>query len=103
MEGFDQKPLWFTYASDEKALARRGLKKVAVKENMPMTRSRLTAMTRCRWPCPPRDGKELAILFKAKGSGERIREDLHVPEGVLLQFQERGSYRLLDVLVPDHC
>ena len=97
-EGFDQKPLWFTAASQEKTLAIRGARKVAVKENLPMTRARFTAMTRCRWPTPPADGKELGILFKAKGKGERIRQGLSVPRGVLLQFQERGSYRLEDCL-----
>ena len=97
-EGFDQKPLWFTAASQEKTLAPRGAEKVAVKENMPMTRSRFTAMTRCRWPAPPSDGKEIAILFKAAGRGVRIRQTLRPPPGVLLQFQEKGSYRLEDVL-----
>ena len=97
-DGFDQKPLWFTAASQEKTLAIRGARKVAVKENLPMTRARFTAMTRCRWPTPPADGKELGILFKAKGKGERIRQGLSVPRGVLLQFQERGSYRLEDCL-----
>ena len=98
-EGFDQKPCWFTAASQEKTLAMRGQRKVAVKENLPMTRARFTAMTRCRWPTPPADGKELAILFKAAGSGAIIRQGLSVPEGVLLQFQEKGSYRLADCLV----
>ena len=97
-EGFDQKPLWFTAASQEKTLAPRGAVKVVVKENMPMTRSRFTAMTRCRWPSPPEDGKEIAILFKASGRGVRIRPTLRTPPGVLLQFQEKGSYRLEDVL-----
>ena len=46
----------------------------------------------------PSDGKELAILFKASGGGERIRQVLEVPRGVLLQFQEKGSYRLEDCL-----
>ena len=63
-----------------------------------MTRARFTAMTRCAWPAPPTEGKEIAILFKASGGGERIRENLQVPQGVLLQFQEKGSYRLPDVL-----
>ena len=98
MQGFDQKPLWFTASSQEKTMALRGSRKVVVKENMPMTRARFTAMTRCAWPAPPTDGKEIAILFKAKGGGERIRETLRVHPGVLLQFQERGSYRLPDVL-----
>ena len=53
LEGMDQKPLWFTSAAEQKTLAIRGQRKVAVKENVPMTRSRFTAMTRCRWPDPP--------------------------------------------------
>jgi hypothetical protein len=63
-----------------------------------MTRARFTAMTRCRWPKPPEVGKEIAVLFKASGGGSRIRETLRVPREVLLQFQEKGSYRLTDVL-----
>ena len=98
IEGFDQKPLWFTASSQEKTLSLRGALKVAVKENVPMTRARFTGMTRCRWPSPPADGKEIAILFKASGGGVRIRDGLRVPPGVLLQFQEKGSYRLEDVL-----
>lgn len=96
-EGFDQKPLWFTAAGQEKTLGLRGARKVVVKENLPMTRARFTAMTRCRWPTPPADGKELAVLFKA-ASGAQIRAQLLVPSCVLLQFQEKGSYRLQDVL-----
>ena len=97
-EGFDQKPLWFTASSQEKTMALRGSRKVVVKENVPMTRARFTAMTRCRWPTPPEDGKEIAVLFKAAGGGSRIRETLRVPREVLLQFQEKSSYRLTDVL-----
>ena len=97
-EGFDQKPLWFTASSQEKTLALRGSRKVVVKENVPMTRARFTAMTRCRWPTPPEDGKEIAVLFRAASGGARIRETLRVPPEVLLQFQEKGSYRLTDVL-----
>ena len=97
-EGMDQKPLWFTASSQEKTLGFQGARKVAVKENVPMTRARFTAMTRCRWPSPPEDEKNLAVLFKAKGGGGRIREGLRVPPGVLLQFAEKGSYRLANVL-----
>ena len=42
--------------------------------------------------------EELAILFKAEGGGARIRETLKPPRGVLLQFQDRGSYREQDVV-----
>ena len=97
-EGMDQKPLWFTASSQEKTLAVKGARKVCVKENVPMTRARFTAMTRCRWPTPPQDGRDLAVLFKAAGGGSRIREGLRVPQGVLLQFAEKGSYRLQNVL-----
>lgn len=96
VEGFDQKPLWFTACGEEKTLHLRGREKVCVKENMPMSRARFSAMTRCRWPTPPEDGKELGILFKA-ASGATLRKRLRVPEGVLLQFQVKGSYRLQDV------
>ena len=68
-EGFDQKPLWFTAAGSEKTLNVKGARKVHVKENLPMTRARFTAMTRCRWPSPREDGKEIAVLFKAAGGG----------------------------------
>ena len=97
-EGMDQKPLWFTASSQEKSLALKGARKVAVKENVPMTRARFTAMTRCRWPRPPQDEKSIAVLFKAAGGGARIRAGLRVPHGVLLQFAEKGSYRLPNVL-----
>ena len=91
MQGFDQKPLWFTASSQEKTMALRGSRKVVVKENVPMTRARFAAMTRCAWLAPSTDGKEIAVLFTAKGGGERIRENLRVPQWVLLQFQEKGS------------
>jgi hypothetical protein len=98
IQGFDQKPLWCTSASAEKTYDMRGKAKVAVKENVPLSRSRFTVMTRCAWPDPPSDGKDIAVLFKASGGGVRIRPGLHPPPGVLLQFQEKGSYRLADVL-----
>ena len=85
IEGFDQKPLWFTASSLEKTHALKGFRKVPVKENVPATRSRFTAMTRCRWPEPPTDGKDIAVLFKASGGGVRIKETLQVPPSVFLQ------------------
>lgn len=41
----------------------------------------------------PDDGKHLAILFKAD-DGEQIRQRLRIPQGCLLQFGPKGSYRL---------
>ncbi len=98
IEGLDQTPLWFTAAGQDTTVALRQVRTVKVDEHVSMTRSRLTVMTRCRWPCPPQDGKEIAILFGTRGSCDVSRDDLHVPAGVLLQFQEHGSYRLKDVL-----
>ena len=98
MEGFDQKPMWFTSASAERTYNVKGRPKVAVKENVPLSRSRFTVMTRCRHPEPPTDDKETAVLFKASGGGIRIRNGLRTPPDVLLQLQEKGSYRLQDVV-----
>ena len=44
MEGMDQKPLWFTASSQERTLAPRGARTVAVKGNVPMTRAMFAAM-----------------------------------------------------------
>jgi hypothetical protein len=42
----DEKPLWFTSSALQKTLAVRGAAQVSVKENIPATRDRFTAMTR---------------------------------------------------------
>eukprot|EP00969_Alexandrium_andersonii_P157328 6953809-Alexandrium_andersonii.AAC.1 len=57
-------------------LARRGARSVAVKENVPATRERFTVVTRTAWPALPRDGKDLAILFKVDGEepGKLLRQ-----------------------------
>lgn len=104
-EGFGQKPMWFTASSQEKTMALRGARKVAVKENMPMTRARFTAMTRCRWPSPPEDGKEIAVLFKAAGG--RLTDSrgvasaaggvVAVPGEGLLPVARRLDVHLLDL------
>ena len=95
----DQKPCWFTAAALLKTLALKGQNKVAVKENVPLTRMRFTTMTRCTWPEPPpahrQDGeRKVAFLFKAD-NGARIREALspYLPDDCLLQFGPAGSYR----------
>eukprot|EP00969_Alexandrium_andersonii_P309389 13672392-Alexandrium_andersonii.AAC.1 len=69
-----------------KILARRGAKAVAAKENVPATRERFTVMTRTAWPALPRDGNDLAILFKVAGEepGKKLHQQLRVPEGCLL-------------------
>ena len=37
-------------------------------------------------------------MFKSKSNGKRIRGSLEYVDDVLLQFQQKGSYRLEDVL-----
>ena len=89
----DQKPLWLTSASAHRTLAHSGVDKVAVKENMAATRNIFTVMTRTAYPRLPADGKDMAILFRAK-KGTTIRKALRVPESVFLQFAPNGSYQL---------
>ena len=91
----DEKPLWFTASADMGTYALRGSAKVAVKENVPMTRARFTAKTLVRWPKRIMDDKQLAIMFKVgdNGTGEQIARSLRVPPGCLLQFAPKGSYR----------
>ena len=95
----DQKPLWFNTAAMERTLALRGDPRVTVKELLSATRERYTAMTRVRWPSPPDDGKDLAVLFKA-ATGEQLRPELerHLPSTCMLQFGPKGSYRLSHTL-----
>ena len=63
-------------------------------KNFHGTRERFTAKTLVEWPRPlaRANGKKLAVLFK--GVGTRLRDDLVVPDGVLLQFGPKGSYRV---------
>ena len=86
----DQKPMWFTTASMLKTLARIGQSKVVVVENVPMTRMRFSPMTRWEWPRKRAgDDKKIALLFKGTGT----RTELIVPDGVLVQWGPKGSYR----------
>ena len=94
--GYDQKPVYLNTSSASKTFSIRGSKKVAVKECVAASRERFTVMTHCQsWPSaqPP----PLAILFKAQ-SAVRIRTKLQAPANTLLQFAEKGSYRLAHVL-----
>ena len=95
----DQKPLWFTSARDLKSLHHLGTKGVYVRENVPMTRERFTAMTRTMWPQLLDDGKDLAVMFRADGEDHStIRSRLKVPPRTLLQFAPKGSYQLQHTL-----
>ena len=112
---FDQKPLWFNTCHMAATLARRGSKKVSVKENMIASRERFTFMSNCpSWrtsshsddkSCLDRVAEQVddrpglkrlvAVMFNvAHGNGSRIRARLQSPVGSILQFSPRGSYRL---------
>ena len=93
-ENCDQKPFWYTTADGCKTLAIKGVKKISVRENVPLTRKRFTCMTRCTWPRPRhrQDKKLCAVMLK--GVGTKLREQVPVPEDVLLQFAPKASYRI---------
>ena len=101
---FDQKPSWFNNAGLKPQLSRKGARKVGAREDHHGTRQRYTVMTTVQsWPRPfdattgGLTPPKMAVLFKAD-SGSRIRKGMMVPPWLLLQFQERGSYRTEDVL-----
>ena len=108
---YDQKPFYFNQAGDGGTLASMDEFEIDVRENHHATRARFTALTKSVDKDPDESmedvaarshgsgsPRKLAICFKAAGSGARIREKLDVPEGVLLQFGPKGSYRVQHVL-----
>ena len=108
--GFDQKPLYFNSSAAKKTLARAGARKVAVKENLAASRERFTVMTSVPSWTPEESSfgwtsrygdiaPQIAVLFKsATASARRIRAKLTPPADCLLQFAEKGSYRLAGVI-----
>ena len=109
--GFDQKPLYFNSCAAKKTLAMQGARKVAVKENLAKSRERFTVMTSVPSWCPnesdlgwtTRYGNAapmIAVLFKSPtADARRIRSKLMPTADCLLQFAEKGSYRLRNVVV----
>ncbi len=108
---YDQKPFYFNQAGDGGTLASMDEFEVDVRENFHATRARFTALTKSVDKDPDESmedvaarshgsgsPRKLAICFKAAGSGERIRQELEVPDNVLLQFGPKGSYRVKQVL-----
>lgn len=95
----DQKPSWFNNAGLKGTYARRGTKVIATKSDHAGTRQRYTLLTFVQ-SAPPPDGQPppLAILFKGSRAAPRLRAQLDAPPWLLLQFQERGSYRAEDVV-----
>ena len=92
----DQKPSWFNNAGHRPTYAPKGSKGVTTKEDFAGTRQRYTIMTWVlSWTseiCPP-----VCVLFKAK-SGKRILSDLRSPPWMMVQTQEKGSYRACNMV-----
>lgn len=105
---YDQKPLWHNAVGGQKTLALKGAKDVDIKENVHATRCRFTAMTKavqisgetledaCARSSGSGDPNQLAVLFKA--DTDRIKANLDVPSGCLVQTGPKGSYRVEQVL-----
>ena len=92
----DEKPMWVTYAANDKTMARRSDKRVQVVENIHQAKTRFTVKTRTRWPALPNDNKSISILFRGKTARSLLDENGHpliAPDGVLLQYGPKGSYR----------
>lgn len=96
MKHIDQKPLWMNTAGTTGTFSLKGARNVRVKENHQATRERFTYMT----VADSQDDSDYfgACLFKAVGGGREMRRMMHTPPNMFLQFQEKGSYRLHDVL-----
>ncbi len=94
-----QKPSWFNNAGLKGTYCQKGSRKVTTKTDHNATRQRYTVLTFVQsWPSTPDNPPKCAILFKASSDARRLRAALHAPPGMLLQFQERGSYRTADVV-----
>lgn len=88
---------WFTSADQERTLNFQGSKsKAYVKENVPHTRKRFTFKGRCQYPTRLNDNKHGAILLAATDnmSRNRIQYDVTAPDGFIVQYAPKGSYRL---------
>lgn len=103
---YDQKPMYFNQAGDQGTLACMDDWEISVREIDSASRARFTVMTKhvdkdadetmeqvAARSHGTGNPKRLGVLFKTKGSGERIRVGLNVPDDVLLQFGPKGSYR----------
>ena len=82
----------------KKLNARKGASRVGAKEDHHGTRQRYTIMSTVQsWTVDGGAVPRIAVLFKAD-SGERVLSGLSPPPWLLLQTQERGSYRTEDVV-----
>ena len=103
---YDQKPMYFNQAGDQGTFACMDDWEVSVREIDSASRARFTVMTKhvdkdidetmeqvAARSHGTGNPHRLGVLFKTKGSGERIRAGLSAPDDVLLQFGPKGSYR----------
>ena len=94
----DQKPSWFNNAGLKKTMAKKGQRRITVAEDYHGTLQRYTINTVVRTGRKAGDEPpKVAVLFKA-ASGKILKERISSPDWMLLQFQERGSYRTEDVV-----
>lgn len=96
----DQKPSWFNNAGLKGTFTRRGAKTVTTKTDHTGIRQRYTICTCVQsWPSTADDPPRCAVMFKgSSGPAGTIRDGLQRPEWLLIQVQEKGSYRTEDVL-----
>ena len=96
----DQKPSWFNNAGLKGTFTRRGARNVTTKTDHTGIRQRYTICTFVQsWPSTSEDPPRCAVLFKgSSGPSGTIRDSIRRPEWLLIQVQEKGSYRTEDVL-----
>lgn len=95
----DQKPSLSKQSGLKSTYARRGDRIVTTKIAHADTRYRYTILTFVqKYPEPVGGHRTVAVLFRATRDAPRLRASLTAPLFMWLQFQERGSYRLRDVL-----
>ena len=77
----DQKPLYFNSSLATKTLARRGARKVNIKESVAASRDRFTLMTSCvSWNVTRAPG--LAVLFRYENADKAAAEGSTVTRSV---------------------
>ena len=97
----DQKPSWFNNAGHTGTYAKKG-SQPTVRENFHATRERYTILTVVpSWREDENVPPKVAVLFKGTPNGRiirGIREHVEIPPWLMLQVQEKGSYRSEDVV-----
>ena len=95
---YDQKPSWFNNAGLRATYALEGTRVVTHKTDHEGTRQRYTIFTGVQsWAPPDGEFPKMAVLFKGTHAAPILRRGLEHPPWMMLQFQEKGSYRASDV------